>query len=480
MGVRLQVGFKILKSGITRRWIINIFSITVALILVLIVAASVVVRSYYVSAARQELDNKAEIDSSYFSQLYTSQTELLSGVKAYVETFPEKDKVELMVANSTGKITLTSSGFAPDNATPDDITDALVSGSSFYNGKNTYGENIIAVSRSVVLDGRVVCILRYVISTQNIRFRIWLVILLLVGFGLVFILANFFSGRYFMRSIIKPITKITETTKIIAKNDFSVRINEEYPNEIGDLASEINNMAAALGASETMKNEFTSSISHELLTPLTAIRGWSETLSDPNIRTPDMVDKGMKVITTESARLSAMVEELLDFSRLQNGKMTLNMGKLDLIAELEESVMMFEERAKKNNFSLLLTAPEYCSPILGDSSRIKQVFVNIIDNAIKYSSPDGGKLEINLFENKNSVCIVFADSGIGISPDDLPYVKEKFYKGTSARPGSGIGLAIVSEIINLHGGKFDIDSIQGKGTTVMLSFPTIQLPESYF
>ncbi len=459
---------------------LNIFSITVALISLLIVAASFVVRNYYISSARQELDNKAEIDASYFSQLYSSQTELLSGIKSYVENFPQKNKIELMVAGATGKIALTSSGFAPDTSTPSDITEAIADGSSFYSGENAYGENILAVSRSIKIDGQIVCVLRYVISTQNISFRIWLVILLLIAFGGIFILANFFSGRYFIRSIINPITKITETTKIIAQNDFSVRVNEEYPNEIGDLATEINNMAAALGSSETMKNEFTSSISHELLTPLTAIRGWSETLSDPNMRTSEMVDKGMKVISNESVRLSAMVEELLDFSRLQSGRMTLNMAKLDLIAELEESVMMFEERAKKNNISLLITSPETCSPVLGDSSRMKQVFVNIIDNAIKYSSPEGGKIEINLFENKNSVCILFADDGIGIASEDLPHVKQKFFKGTSSRPGSGIGLAIVNEIVTLHGGKFDIDSILGKGTTVMLSFPTMQLPEDRF
>lgn len=480
MGVRIQVGFKILKSGITRRWILNILSITVALISVAIVAASFFVHSYYISSAKQELNNKAEIDASYFSQLYTTQAELLSGVKTYVENFPQKNRIELMVANSTGKVLLTSSGFASDTSNPTDVTNAIASGSSFYSGKNSYGESILAVSRSLEIDGHVACVLRYVISTQSIDFRIWLVILVFITFGAVFILANFFSGRYFIRSILKPITTITETTKVIAKNDFSVRINAEYPNEIGELATEINNMAAALGASETIKNEFTSSISHELLTPLTAIRGWSETLSDSNLRTPDMVDKGMKVISNESARLSAMVEELLDFSRIRNGKMTLNMGKLDLIAELDETVMMFEERAKKNNISLLVTSPENCSPILGDSSRIKQVFVNIIDNAIKYSRPEGGKIEINLFESKNSVCIVFADDGIGISPDDLPHVKQKFFKGASSRPGSGIGLAIVNEIVMLHGGKFDIDSILNKGTTVMLSFPSMQLPEDAF
>ena len=473
------MGFKILKSGITRRWIINIFTIVFVTICVLLVAGSIAVRGYYVSSAKQALTSKSEIDAAYFEEFYSTEENLLAGVREYVESFPQREKIELMAANSVGRVTLTSSGFAPDDANPADVIEAISSDVGSFVGSNSYGENIIAVSHSVKLGGNVSCVLRYVISMRNIQGRVLSVVLLLSGFGILLLLACYFSGRYFVKSIIKPLATITDTTKKIAKNDFSVRIDDKYRDEIGDLAHEINNMAAALGASEAMKNDFTSSISHELLTPLTAIRGWSETLSDPNMRSDDMIEKGMKVISAESNRLSAMVSELLDFSRLQNGKMTLNMTKLDLIAELEETVLMFEERAKKSNISLLLTAPETCSPVFGDAARIKQVFVNIIDNAIKYSYPEGGKVEINLFEKKDRVCIVFADNGIGISEEDLPKIKQKFFKGASSRPGSGIGLAIVTDIVNLHGGEFEIDSVLEKGTTVMITFPIMQtaLPE---
>ena len=468
------MGFKILKSGITRRWVINIFTIVFVTICVLIVGGSLAVRSHYVSSARQALINKAESDGAYFENLYTKETDLIESVRTYVENYAQKDKIELMVANSVGRVRLTSSGFASDTDYPEDVMAALASDTGSFVGSNSYGENIIAVSRSVKVGDKVACVLRYVISMRGIQERVLSVIMILSGFGILLLLACYFSGRYFVKSIIKPLSTITDTTKKIAQNDFSVRIDDKYRDEIGDLAHEINNMAAALGASEAMKNDFTSSISHELLTPLTAIRGWSETLSDPNMRSDDMIEKGMKVISAESARLSAMVSELLDFSRLQNGNMTLNMTKLDVVAELEETVLMFEERAKKNNISLILTAPETCSPVFGDAARIKQVFVNIIDNAIKYSQPDGGRVEINLFEKKDRVCIIFADNGIGISSEDLPKIKQKFFKGASSRPGSGIGLAIVTDIVNLHGGEFEIDSVPESGTTVMVSFPIMQ------
>ena len=468
------MGFKILKSGITRRWVINIFTIVFVTICVLIVAGSLAVRGYYISSAKQALMNKAVSDGAYFENLYTKETDLIESVRSYVEDFSQKDKIELMVANSVGHVTLTSSGFSSDTDYPEDVMAAIASDTGDFVGQNYYGENVIAVSRSVKVGENVACVLRYVISMRSIQGRVLSVILLLSGFGILLLLACYFSGRYFVKSIIKPLSMITDTTKKIAQNDLSVRIDDKYPYEIGDLAHEINNLAAALGASEAMKNDFTSSISHELLTPLTAIRGWSETLSDPNMRSDEMVEKGMKVISAESTRLSAMVSELLDFSRLQNGNMTLNMTKLDIIAELEETVLMFEERAKKNNISLLLTAPDTCSPVFGDAARIKQVFVNIIDNAIKYSHPEGGKVEINLFEKKDRVCIIFADDGIGISPEDLPKIKQKFFKGASSRPGSGIGLAIVTDIVNLHGGEFEIDSVHEKGTTVVITFPIMQ------
>ena len=148
------MGFKILKSGITRRWVINIFTIVFVTICVLIVAGSLAVRAYYISSARQALMNKAESDTAYFENLYTKEPDLIENVRAYAENFSQKEKIELMVANSVGRVTLTSSGFASDTDYPEDVMTAIASDTGSFVGSNSYGEDVILVRKSTV-DGNI-------------------------------------------------------------------------------------------------------------------------------------------------------------------------------------------------------------------------------------------------------------------------------------------------------------------------------------
>jgi len=185
---------------------------------------------------------------------------------------------------------------------------------------------------------------------------------------------------------------------------------------------------------------------------------------------PEMVQKGMKVILGETERLSSMVEELLDFSRIQSGRMTLMMNRMDLIAELSEAVLMYTERAKREGQQLIYDEPEIFLMVVGDKNRLRQVFVNIIDNALKYSD-SGDTVTVLAGQEDGFAVISVADTGVGIKAQDLPNVKAKFYKANSTRRGSGIGLAVADEIIRLHGGRLDIDSVEGEGTTVTIRLP---------
>ena len=227
-------------------------------------------------------------------------------------------------------------------------------------------------------------------------------------------------------------------------------------------------MADELSNTESMKNEFISSVSHELRTPLTAIKGWSETLYD--IDDPETIKKGMRVITHETERLSHMVEELLDFSRMQNGRFTLMKSTMDILAELGEAVLIFQERAYREKIKIVYYEPDMLPFVFGDKNRIRQVFINIIDNAIKYSDPDD-IVTIDAYEENNYIHITVSDTGCGISEADLPKVKTKFYKANHSRRGSGIGLAVADEIINMHGGRLLLSSEQDVGTTVKISLP---------
>ena len=227
-----------------------------------------------------------------------------------------------------------------------------------------------------------------------------------------------------------------------------------------------------------MKNDFISSVSHELRTPLTAIKGWGETLEGGGLD-PESFRKGMDVILHETERLSGMVEELLDFSRMQSGRMTMNMQRLDILAELGEAVYMFSERAKNEGKFLLYEEPEILSPVLGDVNRLRQVFVNILDNALKYTDK-GGTITVTAAEADGFIQVLISDSGCGIAPEHLPKIKEKFYKANQTVRGSGIGLAVADEIMRLHSGSLEVDSTLGVGTAVTITIPTLEKLQEHY
>ena len=189
----------------------------------------------------------------------------------------------------------------------------------------------------------------------------------------------------------------------------------------------------------------------------------------PDYRT---FEKGMSVIIKESERLTGIVEELLDFSRIQSGRMVVNMERIDLLAELDDAIYMLRERALNEGKHLIYDEPEFVPPVQGDKNRIRQVFINVIDNALKYT-PESGVIGIEVNqEDRGKIKVIISDNGCGIPAEHLPKVKEKFYKANQTQRGSGIGLAVVDEIMNLHNGSLDIESTENVGTTVILTFPT--------
>ena len=318
----------------------------------------------------------------------------------------------------------------------------------------------------------VVGALRYVVSMEKADRQVLLIIGLLALGCILIISFIVFSNLYFMKSIVTPVRQIGATAKRIAQGDFNARIQKSNDDEIGQLCDNINDMAVELGAAEKLKNEFISSVSHELRTPLTAIKGWAETLQGGGMDS-GTYEKGMNVIIRESERLSGLVEELLDFSRMQNGRMTLMMEKIDLLAELGEAVYMFSDRAEAEHKFLLYEEPAMLSPVLGDINRLRQVFVNIIDNALKYTA-EGGTVEITAKEQTGFIRVVISDNGCGIPAEHLPNVKKKFYKANQTVRGSGIGLALADEIMKLHGGQLDIESHENVGTAVTITIPVLE------
>ena len=474
------------KKSITRRWITNNLGVIVLILLVIELAVIYAVQSYFYNSAQQYLLTKINGVNTVLTR-YASDagTNLNAEIRSTLESFSGKDKMELMAIDYDGMIVLTSSGFSPNYAiSMPDYDDAMRDNGKSYGAKTMRtenGERIMAVSMPITGISEEYSAIRVVASLETIDDTVSGFVLAVTIAAIAVLLLLGLSDLYFVRSILRPIREINTNTEKFAQGDFSARINQESEDEIGELCAGINHMADELSAAEAMKNEFISSVSHELRTPLTAIKGWAETLSDMSADVvadqsppdPVMMQKGLHIIVGETERLSDMVEELLDFSRMQSGHFSLQMDTMDILAELGDAVLIYMERAKKDDIRITYDEPEMLPFVYGDKNRIRQVFINIIDNAIKYSDP-GGLVEITVeaVDDDKAVRVTVRDHGCGIKKSDLDKVKIKFYKPNHTRRGSGIGLAVADELIGLHHGTLDIDSEEGVGTTVTITLPT--------
>ena len=465
-------------GGITRRWVINFLSVAVVVIMISVAALSGMANSYIRDNIRQSLKSRSDEMVNMFNNYnYSNTVEFYTAARNYIENFTDKELMEVMTVSRAGKVVVTSTGFEPDQTQPKpDFERAKEDPSGYgdWTGELTSGEQVTAISRVFYNeDGEMLGAIRYVVSMRSATRQMYQIMLMLILVGLFILVLLCISSVYFIRSILTPIRQISGTAKRIARGDFNVRIEtkKKRSDEIGQLCDTINDMAMELSNSEQMKNDFISSVSHELRTPLTAIKGWAETLQSGEIDR-EMFSRGMGVIIHESERLSGLVEELLDFSRMQNGHMVFNMDKMDILAELGEAVYTFKERALREEKYLLYDEPENISPIRGDANRIRQVFVNIIDNALKYTQK-GGTVRVTISQLYNNVHVVVSDNGCGIPAEHLPNVKRKFYKANQQVRGSGIGLAVADEIIKMHGGSLDVESVEGEGTAVTITLPII-------
>ena len=269
----------------------------------------------------------------------------------------------------------------------------------------------------------------------------------------------------------EPLAGITEIAQVIADGSYGVQIEKKYDDEIGELTDAINNMSLKIRQAEKTQSEFISSVSHELRTPLTAITGWAETIQSGELRSGADIRKGMGIIVSEAKRLSNMVEELLEFSRIEDGRFTLSVEPLDLKAELEDAVYTYTEFFRKEGITLEYTdGPEEELPISGDPERLRQVFCNLLDNAAKHGGA-GKRIHVTLFQEGAEAVIRIRDYGPGAPEEELPYLKNKFYKGSSKARGSGIGLAVCEEIVTRHEGRMDVGNAEGGGFLVTIRLP---------
>lgn len=464
------------KSGIERRWLRNYVSLVIALVLAFVAVFSVSFSAYCYSNLRIGLEEKARTTTDFFaSYLNLSYNEYYQSCIRFSQNFEEKNDLELQFVSTSGKIVASSYGqWAGEAPQTSDVAQAIASREmAFFQGKNpATNERIMAVSSPMIYsNGEVIGVLRYVTSMRNVDKQVLMAVLVAMLLGAFVISFVLYSSRFFIRSILDPVSEITATAKRIADGSYGVRIQMDQDDEIGQLAETINEMSAQISKTERMQTEFVSSVSHELRTPLTAITGWGETLLASETMDPEETRRGMAIILREARRLTGMVEELLEFTRMQDGRFNLNVEPADILSEFEDTVFMYGSRLKQEGIELdYLVNDDDIPEIPCDVSRLRQVFLNILDNAAKHGG-EGKKITAAIRRSGDRVVVEIRDFGPGIPEDEIPFVKQKFYKGSSKARGNGIGLAVCEEIVTKHGGELTLSNAQGGGTLVTVSLP---------
>ncbi|WMT39063.1 HAMP domain-containing sensor histidine kinase [Paenibacillus sp. D2_2] len=297
------------------------------------------------------------------------------------------------------------------------------------------------------------------------------VINLVVGFHLFFITIMLVGQIYRKREIAK-LKRIIEAMRRIAKGDFSVQLDEsEEYREFKQIVESINEMAGELSQMEMMRQDFISNVSHEIQSPLTSIRGFTEALRSSQLK-EEQRRHYLDIIESESRRLSQMSDNMLKLSSLESDRSSFEHSKFRLDRQLQSIVLATEPQWLAKQIEIELDLKEIY--VEGVEELLSQVWVNLLNNSIKFTSVKG-RIWVKLTTGDEGAKVIIADSGVGISKEDIPYIFDRFYKADKSRNrdagGSGLGLSIVRKIVDIHQGQISVESQPDQGTQFTVFIP---------
>ncbi|WP_311077843.1 HAMP domain-containing sensor histidine kinase [Paenibacillus polymyxa] len=464
-----------IKKGIRRQIVLHYFFVVFLALLLVEVIFMFALRSYYYDSIYKHIESRIESVNDFAPKFKEPEQSLQSYL---LNTF-SLPFTELQLLDEHGKVIDNSTNFAADlSVQTSDVTQALAGDTGKWIGKQpSTGQQVMAVSQKLDnIVGDQVYVIRYTTSLELVNDKLFTITLFSLGIMAAVLVIVFVVSTGLANSIVRPINNIRDVSAQMAQGRFDTRIEGDYRYELGELASTLNYMAQEIVRTNQIKDDFISSISHELRTPLTSIKGWSETLNSGGYD-PEETKIGMKIISKETDRLIGLVEEILDFSKLEQNAMKLVMGTVDLRELLQEIMLNVWAKAEMKQIKLQLDSEETAYLVHGDGNRLKQVFLNIVDNAIKFSH-ESSIIFLSLQRIDGNIEISVQDTGIGISAENLARVRDRFFQVDHQNGGTGLGLAISQQFIERHHGQMIIRSELGAGTTITVSLPALQAEPS--
>lgn len=285
----------------------------------------------------------------------------------------------------------------------------------------------------------------------------------LLALGITWIIAQYLS---------RPLLKMQQATRKIAAGDLETRLDINSNDEMGSLAHAINDLAVDLQRYRDTRQEFFANISHELRTPITYLEGYSQVLQQELYETVEEKNKYLEIIHDEALRLQHLVEDLFDLSKMEEGKINLELDWVNMSDLTQQAVRKVELKAREKSLSLKYKENGMMKKIRGDKKRMEQIILNLLENAVRYT--EKGEINVSLSYTSSAFLLVVEDSGIGIPKDEIPYIFERFYRVEKSRSrqygGTGLGLSIVKKLVELQGGQITVASEVDKGTRFEIQF----------
>ena len=461
-------GIKSIKNQLLRGIVVIIFST----VMVLNILLMIFIRKYYYDNTENLLKSRIEVSINFYNKYFSSKS-LVENIYDNVDAFWNENNSQVEIFDSNGNLLMDSIGIKDNKLiNAPDVEKALKGEVSRWIGKvDYYNKKVMAVSYPLEIDGDIIGIIRFITSLEEIDSVVNNIMIIFIGISIAVLILGIILSIILSNSIINPIKYLNNVAEKMGSGNLSIRSNIDSKNEIGQLSNTLNFMANEIERREQLKNEFISQVSHELRTPLTAIKGWTITLNNEETD-KETLKLGFEIIEKETDRLSLMVEELLDFSRLINENVSLEIKKVNIKAFINHIESFMAPRANKEDIYLRFVT-EVDGFMYVDSNRLKQVFINLLDNAFKFTEAKGNVIFTTSISDEN-IKFIIEDDGCGISEEDLPKVKQKFFKGKNSNSKNGIGLSICDEIIKLHNGEFNIYSKLGIGTKVEVIIPIVK------
>jgi signal transduction histidine kinase len=448
-------------------WRLSTIYLLTTLLIVLALSAIVYFSTAFYLDERLEAELTAQADfyATYAAQLAPDERTLVGLAPTIVTLFaPQADLNVRFFAASTGALLAATQDIGPQPSrvalmklryrSPTvftqpsrDLPHRRYAAQAVVVGNRTIG--VVEVSRSTLATERFLATLRYILLVT---------ILAAVATSLLVsvLLARRMSG---------PIRDMEQATQHIAAGDLDVRLGDHPPDEIGRLAESINQMAERLKHLEAARAQFISEISHDLRTPLTAIKGLLVNLIDAS---KPGEQPSLEIAERETDRLIRLVNQLLDFSRWQGGRLELNRRLVDVSAIARAAATLSEGRARHRNVTLNSVVPPSLPTISADPDRLQRVILNLLDNAIKFT-PSGGQVTLAVTQQEGDIEVSVQDTGRGMSDEEQNRAFEPYYGSEGG--GAGLGLTIARAIVEAHGGRMGIESSLGQGTRVWFTFP---------